>query len=106
MNAKALNIKIEDAISKQVFGMTRDEFIAKAKKVAGDNWAFIEHGDDYQNALDHTTIEALQAYTASLKFCNRLLTEFPHGVMYLDRMILAIPSIMALRPDVIFEGVS
>ena len=102
--AKELNIIIEEAISKQIFDMTRDEFIAEAKEVAGDNWAFIEHYDDFQNALDHTTIEALQAYRLSLAFSKRLLAEFPNAVMYLDRIILVIPTIAALKPDTIFES--
>lgn len=98
-----VNIQVEDAICKQVFGMSRKDFIHRAKAFAGKNWQFINHRDEFQDALDHTSIEALQAYNEALNFATVFIRRYPHTILFLDRIILATPALKALKPDRIFE---
>ena len=61
-----LPVSIQKAICLALFGMTLEDFIAEAKRRAGANWKFIEHGNDFENALDWVSLKALQEYNALL----------------------------------------
>lgn len=61
VNEKDVQNAVASIVYKNLFGLTRPEFIAKAKEVAGGNWGFVPHdGNEDEMARDWLSSEALK----------------------------------------------
>lgn len=75
---------VEGIFCRHILGLSRSEFIRSAKEVAGDQWGFIQHGSDFENAMDWVTLEVLHEYGGFMHYTTQLISV--HGVKGLTRL--------------------
>ena len=80
--------ELTSIIYEQLFSMSRDEFIAKAKEIAGDEWGFAQHeGDLDEQARDWLSNEALIALSEAETACAKNYRKAGHANMVMMRAI-------------------